>query len=189
MKRTNLSNRIITLAIILSSLALGQANDYYPTKTGLKWTYSNNTTQEFTGEKNVNGQMVSVLTKTLNGKVSSEEYFQSSVKGMNLLGFRAGGKLYWYNPPMNVYPAAPLASGMRWSSSSKSSLGTVALTSRVLGSEGVTTPGGRFNAFRIRSSVTTSTGGSSVSDLYFVPSVGTVRYVTQDGSTVDLTGR
>ena len=53
----------------------------------------------------------------------------------------------------------------------------------------MTTPGGRFNAFRIRLSVTTSTGGSSVSDLYFVPSVGTVRYVTQDGSTVDLTGR
>ena len=177
---------LLILALFATAFAQG---DYYPGKVGLRWTFSNNTTQEYTAQKTVNGQNVLVLVTSLNGKPVSEQYFQSSPKGVFWFGVRANNKLDWYSSPLVVYPAAPLRAGMRWSSSSKTVNGTLALTSRVLGSEGIQTAAGRFNAFRVRSSVTTSSGASSVSDLFFVPGVGTVRYVTQDGSAVDLVSR
>ena len=184
----NQFSRVILLIAVLVGVAFAQG-DYYPGKTGQKWTYSNGTVQEFVAQKTVNGQTVSVLVTSLSGKVVSEQYFQSSPQGVFWFGARANNKLDWYSSAIVVYPAAPLKTGMRWSSSSKTASGTLALTARVLGSEGIQTPAGRFNAFRVRSSVTTSSGASSVSDLFFVPGVGTVRYVTQDGSAVDLVSR
>ena len=51
------------------------------------------------------------------------------------------------------------------------------------------TPAGRFNALLIRQTSLTSTGGQTVLDLYFVPGIGVVRFVTQDGTIIDLIER
>ena len=56
----------------------------------------------------------------------------------------------------------------------------------MLAIRGVKTPAGRFNALQIRQQTVTSNGARTVMDLFFVPSVGVVRFVTQDGTTVDL---
>ena len=54
---------------------------------------------------------------------------------------------------------------------------------------GVATPAGRFNALLIQQTSLTSTGGQTVLELYFVPGVGVVRFVTQDGTIIDLIER
>src|SRR5690606_21886985 len=66
---------------------------------------------------------------------------------------------------------------------------SLTLDSEVLGMRGVATPAGRFNALLIRQTSLTSSGGQSVLELYFVPGVGLVRFVTQDGTVIDLIER
>ncbi len=56
----------------------------------------------------------------------------------------------------------------------------------MLAIRGVQTQAGRFNALHIRQRTLTNSGASTTLDLFFVPSIGVVRYVTQDGTLVDL---
>ncbi len=56
----------------------------------------------------------------------------------------------------------------------------------MLAIRGVQTQAGRFNALHIRQRTLTNSGASTTLDLFFVPSIGVVRYVTQDGILVDL---
>jgi len=182
--------RLLALLAPLSLLALAQSGDYYPLKTGLRWTYSNGEVQEVSATRTINGRSVAVLTHSTGGKVTQEDYLAQAREGLLLHGSQAGDKLTWYEQPLLVYPAAPLYPGARWSTTTRAGDGSsVSLAARVLGSEGVVTPAGRFNAFVVRTTVVTSSGGSSLTDSYFVAAVGTVRFVTQDGSTVDLVER
>jgi hypothetical protein len=59
----------------------------------------------------------------------------------------------------------------------------------VVGLRGVQTPAGRFNALQIRQRTLTSTGGQTLLDLFLVPGVGIVRFVTEDGTVIDLIER
>jgi hypothetical protein len=171
-------------------VAFAQGGDYYAVKVGLRWTYSNGEVQEILGTRTVNGKAVLVLTHSSGGRPAQEDFLQATQEGVLLLGSRAGEKLTWYDKPLTVYPASPLENGKRWSTSARTADGsTVALSGRVLGSEGVATQAGRFNAFVIRTTVVTSSGASSLTDSYFVPAIGVVRFVSQDGSKVDLTSR
>jgi hypothetical protein len=179
------------VAVLLAFLgfSISAQSDYYPTKPGLKWVYSNGETQQYTKTTNVFGLNAVILAHIFGGSTVQEDYIQVTSLGVNLLGTKRNNIVTQYKPPLAVYPAAPLAVGARWSSSSKVGSSTVAISSAILSSEGISVKGGRFNAFVIRQSVNTSGGGRSVSDLYFVPGIGTVRYVTSDGSAVDLVSR
>lgn len=177
------------LALLAVSLSASAQGDYYGLKMGSIWSYSNGETQTLTSERTVKGQKYLVMTRSNNGKVTSEDYLLVNAQGMLLAGSRFSGKDYMYTPALVIYPAAPLTVGMRWSSSAQSPLGQYAFASSIQRSEGVATPAGRFNALVVRTSVTTSSGASTVQDAYFAPGAGVVRFVTQDGSTVDLIGR
>jgi hypothetical protein len=88
-----------------------------------------------------------------------------------------------------VYAAAPLQPGTTWSSTTRIAGIEVTLAAEVVGLRGVQTVAGRFNALQIRQRTITSTGGQTLIDLYLVPGVGVVRFVTQDGTVIDLIDR
>ena len=175
--------------LIFLNFSICAQSDYYPNKPGLKWVYSNGETQAYTKTTNVFGVNAVILAHIFGGATVQEDYIQVTSLGVNLLGTKRNGTVTQYKPPLAVYPAAPLALNARWSSSSKVGTSVVAISSQIISSEGISVKGGRFNAFVIRQSVSTSSGGRSVSDLYFVPGIGTVRYVTADGTAVDLVSR
>lgn len=179
--------RAATLLALLVPVALAQ--DYYPAGAGYSWTYSSGETQTLSGPRDMNGVSVWVLVHYFQGVPISEDYLQYGNDGVYSHGTAAGGQLFPYEPALQVYPPAPLAPGHKWTSTTDLPGFTLTLDSEVLGLRGVETPAGRFNALLIRQTSLTSTGGQTVLDLYFVPGVGVVRFVTQDGSVIDLIER
>ncbi|NJK45632.1 MAG: hypothetical protein HC933_16400 [Pleurocapsa sp. SU_196_0] len=179
---------VLALAFLGALTSSAQSN-YYPSKVGLKWTYSSGETQQYVREDTVFNTRVLVMQRILDGKVIREEYLQSSADGVVLMGLKANNQYFRYQPPITVYPKAPLKVGATWTATSGEGAGKFTITSSVTATAGAKSKAGRFNAFIINSVVTTADGATSSNDLYFVPSIGTVRYVYQDGSTIDLVSR
>lgn len=176
---------VVAAGLALATAVSGQA--YYPASDGLSWTYSSGETQTYTGGRDLNGAAVLVLTHFFEGIPISEDYLQTTeAGGVVTLGTAAGGQTLLYTPPLTVYPTPPLQVGQRWQSSTRVADLDITLASEVIGIRGVATPAGRFNALQIRQQTLTSSGAQTVLDLYFVPSVGVVRYQTQDGTVIDL---
>lgn len=159
---------------------------YYPSRDGLSWTYSNGETQTFSGSKVIEGQTTQVLVHYLQGAPTSEDYVIYDVSGVRLIGTSAGGQTLAYAPLLSLFPPPPLQVGQAWSSKATVSGFDISLNAEVVAVRGVQTQAGRFNALQIRQQTVTSTGAQTVNDLYFVPSVGIVRWVTQDGTSIDL---
>ncbi|HKI57005.1 MAG TPA: hypothetical protein VKB31_07615 [Trueperaceae bacterium] len=187
------ARRALRLALLataaLAALTLASAASppsYYPHRSGLSWTYDSGETQQIAGPRTVDGKQVMVLTHYFNGVPVSEDYLQYGPDGVTTIGTAAGGKVTLYHPPLVVYPPEPLKPGMQWQSTTKLPDFDITLSSQVLAIRGVKTSAGRFNALQIRQQTVTSNGARTVMDLFFVPSVGVVRFVTQDGTTVDL---
>ena len=179
-------SRLIVLSILLlSGLSLAQ-DGYYPNEAGLSWTYSSGETQQLSGPRDVGGRQVMVLTHYFEGVPISEDYMEYTQQGVVSYGSAAGGQVYLYEPALVVYPQEPLSQGMTWTGTTNLSGFNLTLSSEVIGLRGVATQAGRFNALLIRQTTLTSNGGQTVLDIYFVPAVGIVRFVTQDGSTIDL---
>ncbi|MEJ2666899.1 MAG: hypothetical protein P8Z81_07365 [Deinococcales bacterium] len=177
----------VLLVTALTAWSLAAApNGYYPSKAGLSWTYSSGETQQLSGPRTVDGHQVMVLTHFFNGVPVSEDYLQFTDQGVKSLGTAAGGKITRYDPPLSIYPAGPLRPGMQWQSTTKLPGFDITLSAQVLGIRGVKTEAGRFNALQIRQQTVTSNGAHTVMDLFFVPGVGVVRFVTQDGTEIDL---
>ena len=177
--------RLTVLSILLvCGAAAGQG--YYPDQAGLSWTYSSGETQQLSGPRDVGGRQVMVLTHYFEGVPISEDYMQYTPEGVVSYGSAAGGQVYLYEPALVVYPQEPLSQGMTWAGTTNLSGFNLTLSSEVIGLRGVATQAGRFNALLIRQTTLTSNGGQTVLDIYFVPAVGIVRFVTQDGSTIDL---
>ena len=126
-----------------------------------------------------------VFLHSLEGQPVSEDYLVYD-GGVFLLGTAAGGAVLGYTPPLTLYPPSPLQVGQTWKSSTKVGDLDISLAFEVLAVSGVQTQAGRFNALQIRQQTITSTGGQTFLDLFFVPSVGIVRTVTQDGTQIDL---
>ena len=180
---------LLACYLIAVGPALGLAaaqSAYYPRTLGWSWTYSNGATQTITGTRELAGLTALVLTHSFRGVPVSEDYLDYS-SGVRLLGTGVGGSITTYDPPLLLFPPAPLQVGMRWSTTSAASDGTtLVISTSVTGVRGLRTPVGSFNALAIRSTVSTSSGAISVVNSFFVPAVGWVRYVTSDGGTVDL---
>ncbi|HLR46516.1 MAG TPA: hypothetical protein VK092_05100, partial [Deinococcales bacterium] len=83
-------------------------------------------------------------------------------------------------------PAGPFSEGSSWSGSARVDGTDVTVTSTVTGTRGVDAPAGRYNAHVISQVTETGSGGRTAVQLYFVPDVGIVRYVLEDGTVVDL---
>ena len=181
-------------AVLAASLTLGFglgiAQTYYPSGDGLSWTYSSGETQVMQGPRDVDGQRVMVLTHFFEGAPVSEDYLvYEGTDGVHSVGTAAGGQRFVYDPPLVVWPEAPLQPGQTWQSTTDVGGVSLTLSSEVLGLRGVRTSAGRFNAFQVRQVTLTSSGARTVLDLFFVPAVGIVRFVSQDGTTVDLIER
>ena len=159
---------------------------YYPQQDGLIWTYDNGVTQILSGPRELLGQNVMTLTNYFNGAPISEDFLMFVPDGVLSFGTVAGGETILYTPPLTVYSGQNLLPGQFWESST--SFGNLALTLRaeVLGVRGVQTAVGRFNALQIRQITVTSSGARTQLDLFFVPTIGVVRSITEDGTVVDL---
>lgn len=178
-----------TLAAILIALTLGAAalaQDYHPHRAGQSMTYTNGETQVLSGPRDFGGQQVMVLTHYHQGDAISEDYLVYAPQGVLQVGWAAGGTVMTYSPPLLAFAAGPYQIGTQWQSTTSLSGVTITLSAEVLAMRGVDTPAGRFNAFQIRQVTVTATGGQTVLDAYFVPGVGVVRYVMQDGTVINL---
>ena len=179
--------RLILVSLLWLALSVGVAQaGYYPSTPGLSWTYSNGETQTLSGPKDFSGQSVTVLLHALQGQPVAEDYLIYSAEGTQLLGTAAGGEVLSYTPFLTLYPAPPLQVGQTWKSTAQVDDIDISLSFEVLGVTGVQTAAGRFNALQIRQQTITSTGGQTFLDLFFVPTVGIVRTLTQDGTQIDL---
>jgi hypothetical protein len=178
--------RALALVVAAALAAVGLANDYYPRGEGLSWTYSSGETQTMSGTRVWDGLEVSVLTHYLDGVPVSEDYLTFNADGVRTHGTASGGTVVRYDPPLLIYAAAPLQPGATWSTTTEVGGLAITLSSEVVGMRGVQTPAGRFNALQIRQRTLTSTGGRTLLDVFLVPGVGTVRFVTEDGTVIDL---
>jgi hypothetical protein len=178
---------VATLVALLAADAW--ANDYFPAAAGMSWTYDSGTTQVMSGPRDIDGIQVMVITHYLGGVPVSEDYLAYGAEGVFTVATAAGGQVLRYEPPLLVYAAAPLQPGTTWSSATRVAGIEISLSAEVVGLRGVQTPVGRFNALQIRQRTLTSTGGQTLIDLYLVPGVGVVRFVTEDGTVIDLIDR
>lgn len=176
----------IAAALLMALVATAAAQDYYPAEPGMSWTYSSGETQSMSGPRELDGRQLMVLTHYYEGLPVSEDYLEYTEGGVFSHGSAAGGQIYQYAPALVVYPSAPLEPGMSWTGTTSLAGFDLTLSSEVLGLRGVATPAGRFNALQIRQTTLTSNGGQTVLDIYFVPTVGIVRFQTQDGTVIDL---
>ena len=176
----------LAVTVLLALAATGVAQDYYPSEPGMSWTYSSGETQSMSGPRELDGRQLMVLTHYFEGMPVSEDYLEYTAEGVFSHGSAAGGQVYQYQPALVVYPAPPLEPGMSWTGTTSLAGFDLTLSAEVLGLRGVATPAGRFNALQIRQTTLTSNGGQTVLDIYFVPTVGIVRFQTQDGTVIDL---
>jgi hypothetical protein len=170
-------------------LMLGMAwsqEAYYPSRDGLSWTYNNGETQVLSGVKTVGGYTASVLVKYIEGAPIAEDYMVYDAQGVSMVGTAANGMTLEYTPGLVIYPVSPLQVGQSWKSKANLSGYEITITAEVIGVRGVETAAGRYNALQVRQQTITSTGGQTITDFFFVPSVGVVRWVMQDGTTIDL---
>jgi hypothetical protein len=178
----------LLVAPLWAFVARAQEGNYYPSAAGLSWTYSSGETQMLGGPRDFEGVQVMVLTHYFDGVPVSEDYLVFAQDVLSL-GTASGGQVVSYIPPLQVYGPAPLSVGQRWVSNTRVSGFEIELTAEVVAVRGVETPAGRFNALQIHQVTTTTSGGMTELDLYFVPSVGVVRFVTNDGTVIDLIDR
>lgn len=175
--------------MLLLGVALAQSTGYYPHGLGFRWAYSSGETQALVKERGAGQASGSIwkLEHLYGRQVRFADLIQYGVSGVWLLGVIINGRTIDYQPALKLYPAAPLRVGEQWSSQVGFEGLYIAHVSQVLKVEGINTPVGRFNAFVVRSSLSTDTGGGSVVDMYFVPGVGVVRYATPGGEIINLT--
>ena len=179
---------IVLLGFLLVS---SQAqNNYYPTRVGMRWVYSSGEIQEYAREDTVFNTKVLVLQHTMKDQLTGEDYIVSNANGVTFLGNKVGQQTIQFKPPLILYPKAPLKVGMQWQSTSDVGGGyKITASTQVIGTGGVKVKAGRFNAFIIRSTFYQPDGSSTTTDVYFVPSIGTVKTVNDDGSSIDLLSR
>jgi len=185
----SLGMRALVLSVWLGVGLVAAQAGYYPHAEGQSWTYDSGVTQSMSGPHDLDGVDVMVLTHYLDGVPVSEDYLSYGPEGVRTFGSASGGQVLRYDPPLLIYPAAPLEVGANWRSTTDLGAFSITLDAEVLGLRGIQTPAGRFNALQVRQRTLTSTGASTLLDLFFVPGVGVVRFVTQDGTVVDLIER
>ena len=176
----------LTFALILLLVSTALSQGYFPNRDGLSWTYSNGETQTLNGPVEMAGEQVMILTHLLDGTVISKDYLAYDDIGVFSYGTETGGQTLLYDPPLTLYAGNSLQVGQSWQSATSVAGLDISLAAEVIGMRGVQTQAGRFNALQVRQRTVTNTGAQTTLNLYVVPGVGVVRFVTEDGTTVDL---
>lgn len=173
----------VTASLTWAAAQAGSAfPNYYPNKPGTRWTYSSGETQIIGTPITHKGVKVTPVSHQYGSTTYTQDLLEFRADGsVWLRGVNAGGRLSWYNPPLNVYPPAPLSPGMKWSGATAN----LKTSNTVVGVTPLKLAAGTFNALTIRTD--TNAGGKISTQLtYFVPTMGIVRYETADGSRIDL---
>lgn len=182
-----MTRRLIAVCLLLllaCAPALAQGAHYYPHQPGRSWAYTSGETQVVASPTTYRGVQITPVSHQYGAQLLTQDLLEYRADGsVWLRGLKAGGRLTWYSNPLNVYPPGPLTPGQRWQSGGS----TLKSVGRVLGTEAVRVPAGTYNAFVIRTDLTVG-GRQSSQVTYFVPGLGVVRYVTADGSRIDLKG-
>lgn len=168
-------------------LAEAQTKSYYPSTIGMTWSFSNGETQKFIQPQTVKGLRMTTLMHSFGSQIVQLDYLEYSKEGVFLKGSKVGGKLTWYEPKLMLYPPSPITVGLQWKSSAHiDKKNVIEYVGHVVGQEAVVNPAGRFNAFVIRTDIQTSSGAQNTLYTYFVPTLGPVKWVTSDGTSVNL---
>jgi hypothetical protein len=173
-------------AALTAALSLAALASYYPHQLKESWTYSDGEVQRIAREVQIGGQQVAELDHLFGKQLASVDLISYRSSGVYLVGQEISGKRLLYTPPLLIYPKSPLTPGLRWSSQALQTGGLrVRLSAEVVGETAISLPLGTFNALIIETAIQTSSGAKSLEESYFVPGLGTVRYVTS-GGVVDL---
>ncbi|HKP04072.1 MAG TPA: hypothetical protein VJU77_12030 [Chthoniobacterales bacterium] len=192
--RTLLALALLTLASVSSAQAEEPkaSTDYFPLRVGDSWTYRNSADQsEYTlkvlgEEKQADGSVryqVEKLAGPKDSQVKIHLWF-SKAKGWVLLhGERYPeheGLEAKYEPPKQYLPSPP-APEAKWEWSGKDYTQTPMLEkNRVVGSEEITVPAGKFRAMKVVSEVTGSS--APVTKTYwYADGVGLVKTTSEAG--------
>ncbi len=171
---------------LLGLLAYAAPPDYYPHALGMTWRYTSGEVQKFVEVREMAGAEVWMLEHRYADGARMTEAIAFRDDGVWVFAVDSGGETLVYDPPLLLYPPAPLRKGLTWGQTTRLRGQPLVLKAEVLGVAGVRVPAGRFNAFRIQSRLKAEGGAENVVDLYFVPGVGVVRYATADGGVIDL---
>lgn len=193
-------------------LAANAQQAYYPQQAGVSWFYDNGeqvflervpsrTFDTFVNRDNVTIEQVRVRVRRVGETEVAREVLSFSEAGVFLHGSTAGALSLIYDPPLLLYPPAPLEVGLTWrsetdvqsrlrgSSESVQGVTRVMLTGTVMGIQGIGSPLGNFNTFVIEQVSVVDTGDvptESVRVDYFLPAVGVVAFVEDAAGQVVL---
>ncbi|MEM6431251.1 MAG: hypothetical protein AAF708_18580 [Deinococcota bacterium] len=208
------------ISIIIASAfccATGLAQQsYYPTEAGSSWffdsgeriileTITETTFNTFIADDSITPDQVRVRLRRTGDVISSREVLSFTEDGVFAHGSSAAALQILYDPPLLIYPSAPLDVGQQWQSVTDiqaltfdgqavdQPLTRVTITSTVLGIQGVETAAGRFNSLLIEQVTQLDVVGAdgeaepveTVRLEYFVPGLGVVAFV-EDGREVVL---
>jgi len=180
--------RLIVLLVLPMIFNFGSAkNSYFPNVEGLSWTYSNGVEQRMTGPYQLDDWPVMVVTQYVDGEIESEEYLVYADNGVFSLGTAdEGEEIQRYDPPLIVFEGSSLSIGQSWENKTVFEGLEIRTTYEVVTRQGVKTKSGRYNALVIREESFIDNIGQTVMDIYFVPSIGIVRFLSSDGAVIDL---
>lgn len=216
-------NMLVRAVVCLSWLMLFAANAqqaYYPQQAGASWFYDSGeqvflervpsrTFDTFVNRDNVNRDNVNrynitidqvrVRVRRIGQTEVAREVLSFSDAGVFLHGSTTGALSLIYEPPLLLYPPAPLKVGLTWrsetdvqsvlrgSNETVPGVTRVALTGTVTGIQGIASPLGNFNTFVIEQVSVVDTGDGlteSVRVDYFLPTVGVVAFDEGAGQVV-----
>lgn len=192
--------------LILLSLALplAAARAFFPHDDGMRWTYDNGEIQELSGpyrladvavyfERTVDAAFadyeVMKLSKYFGDILVSEDFLIYEEDAVYTVASNfVGASQYWYNPPMLLYQGNRWRIDDSWESVSNvlDDRLQITLSSTIVATQAIEIPVGRFNAWVIHQNSFNNKGVQNVLELYFVPTIGIVRFQTMDGGTVNL---
>lgn len=207
-------SRVMCVVVCLLVLTVRAQQAYYPEQAGSSWFYQggeqvflervpSSTFATFinrdTNREDITANQVRVRVRRLGESEVAREILSFTDVGVLLHGSTAGALALIYDPPLLLYPPAPLDVGLTWRSetdvrsvlrgSSESLLGVtrVSFTGTVTGIQGISSPLGNFNTFVIEQVSVVDTGDTpteSVRVAYFVPTLGVVAFAEDEGLQV-----
>ncbi len=167
------------LLLLLIAVAVAEP-DYFPLKTGMKWTYQFVGAQkfEYTVEvARVEGQKA--LVRTIMPAVLTQEWYLKDAEGLELTGMEDPDGTKAEYKPFRPYLKGPLKPGTTWTWTGK--LGPsadITDSNKIVSTSQIKVPAGTFTCLVVETT-TTQAGGSLKQTSYYAPGVGLVKYVSE----------
>jgi hypothetical protein len=174
----------------------GKAPVYFPIEKGAKWVYKSKAGKEtrvITEVKNKNSEHTVTVAIVSKGTISAAEIVIVTEKGL----FRAAYADFSLDPPTCILKT-PVKSGDKWDASSNFVVLVIKSRFKVLDSEEVEVPAGRFKAVRVEEVLSMESrpgdpalspdyAGARTSIIWYAPRVGIVKRVVKSENGDDVT--